>query len=418
MEFVNNYTENQQCQISSLLVSLEEAKVSFEHAREKLLTDIEESDVVELLKEKQIFYGKFHQVKGFLLEKQDGVIGHRPNANSTMANSSFSGSQVRLPKIELPAFDGDKTKWISFKDRYTAMVHDVEMSDIMKLQYLLASLKGDAARLFDHVKLVEGNYQSTWQALLDRFDDVKMLKRDYFKALVVDLQPKAAATTEELTRIVNESKRLVLGMERLQEPVSSWDTPLSSLVRYKFDEQTLMAFELIAAEHKTDTFKALMEFCERRIKILSNSVVHTQNWIDTRPAIGGLNAHQDHRGNRKPLQRQYPPSMSCAAQTGNMRRGCVVCNADHRVVKCDKFVGMSVSERQRIAKDGSLCFNCLGREHRARFCKVQTRCETCQKRHHSLVCNNNKLISPKPESSISATTYTQARLWLRSSLMI
>ncbi|XP_058128652.1 uncharacterized protein LOC131292908 [Anopheles ziemanni] len=404
-EFVENYTENQQCQISSLLISLEEAKSNFESAREKLLTEHEECDTVELLTEKQAFYGKFHRVKGFLLEKQDGADGHRPAANSTMANASFTNSQVRLPKIDLPAFDGDKTKWMSFKDRFTAMVHDAELSDIMKVQYLLASLKGDAARLFDHVKLVEGNYNSTWQALLDRFDDAKMLKRNYFKALV-DLQPMAAATAEELTRIVNESKRLVLGMDRLQEPVSSWDTPLSSLVRYKFDEQTLMAFELIAAEQKTDTFKALMEFCERRIKILTNSVVHTQNRIDTRPATRGTN--HDHQSTRKPTQRPYPASMSCAAQTGNMLRGCVLCKADHHIARCERFAKMSLSERQQIAKVESLCFNCLGKEHQARFCKAQSRCGNCQKRHHTLVCNKTNPITPRTESSISATTYIQA----------
>uniref|UniRef100_A0A182MRT4 Dynein heavy chain tail domain-containing protein n=1 Tax=Anopheles culicifacies TaxID=139723 RepID=A0A182MRT4_9DIPT len=119
-----------------------------------------------------------------------------------------------MPKIELSAGDGDSTQWISYKDRFSLMLHDMpELSDTMKLQFLLASLKGEVARLFDHVQLVEEHYAVTWQALKDRSDDLKLLMREYFGALV-DLQLMAGPTAEELTRIVNESKRLIRGMER------------------------------------------------------------------------------------------------------------------------------------------------------------------------------------------------------------
>uniref|UniRef100_A0A182VTM4 Uncharacterized protein n=1 Tax=Anopheles minimus TaxID=112268 RepID=A0A182VTM4_9DIPT len=228
-EFVDNYKDTQQYEISSQLTSLEEAKKEFESARGKLLQEYEECDEMQLRSERKDFQKKYHKVKGFLLEKQGNSEGVRSIANSTMMNTSFTKTQVRLPKIELPTFSGDSTQWMSFKDRFESMVHEVaELSDIMKLQYLLASLKGDAARQFEHVQLVEENYSSTWQSLLDRFDDAKKLKRDYFKALM-DLQPMAAATAEELTRIVNESRRLARGMERLKEPVAQWDTPLTSL---------------------------------------------------------------------------------------------------------------------------------------------------------------------------------------------
>uniref|UniRef100_A0A182YLR1 Uncharacterized protein n=1 Tax=Anopheles stephensi TaxID=30069 RepID=A0A182YLR1_ANOST len=44
--------------------------------------------------------------------------------------------------IERPTFDGDHTKWLSFRDRFLAMIDaSPELPSIAKLQYLLSSLK-------------------------------------------------------------------------------------------------------------------------------------------------------------------------------------------------------------------------------------------------------------------------------------
>uniref|UniRef100_A0A182PWW8 Uncharacterized protein n=1 Tax=Anopheles epiroticus TaxID=199890 RepID=A0A182PWW8_9DIPT len=89
-------------------------------------------------------------------------------------------------------------------DRFMSMVHEMaDLSEVMKLQYLLASLKGDALAQFDHVQLSSGNYDTTWKALLDRYDDSKILRREYFKALY-RLEPMNEATAKELIRQIEE----------------------------------------------------------------------------------------------------------------------------------------------------------------------------------------------------------------------
>uniref|UniRef100_A0A182YR59 Retrotransposon gag domain-containing protein n=1 Tax=Anopheles stephensi TaxID=30069 RepID=A0A182YR59_ANOST len=153
----------------------------------------------------------------------------------------------------------------------------------MKLQYLLSSLKGDAALQFEHVPLDDKSYAPTWQALLNRYDDDKLLKREYFKALV-QLEPMNAATAVELTRIVNETRRLVQGMERLEEPTKHWNTPLTILVMYKLEKNTLMAWEQFSAEQSNDSYDKLLEFCEKRIRILNSTALHQTNVIETRAA--------------------------------------------------------------------------------------------------------------------------------------
>uniref|UniRef100_A0A182NMZ3 DUF1758 domain-containing protein n=1 Tax=Anopheles dirus TaxID=7168 RepID=A0A182NMZ3_9DIPT len=334
-----------------------------------------------------------------------------------MANTFSATSQVRLPKIDLPAFEYDSTQWISFKDRFSAMVHDVPgLSNTMKLQYLLASLKGEAARLFDHVELVEENYTSTWQALLERFDDLKLLKREYFRALV-ELQPMTRPTAEELTRIVIESKRLIRGMERLKEPVSSWNTPLSSLVRYTFDEETLMAHELIAAEQKEDVYTDLLEFCEKRIKILHSSVTQTRDKIYTKPAPEA-SSYRPERAEPKKLpvtyRRQFQPSLACASQSQReSTKECVVCHAPHSVANCSAFGKLTVADRQRIVREQALCFKSLGRHHQARFFKSREKCEICNKDHHTLVCNK---MGEQVSANVQAAK--QKMIWLSTAQVL
>ena len=105
-----------------------------------------------------------------------------------------------FPKIELPTFDGDSTKWLSFRDRFVAMIDaSAELPQIAKLQCLLSSLKGDAAVPFEHVALTTENYSVTWAALLKRYKNSRMLIREYWRRL--HLLP--AIVTESVDGLTN-----------------------------------------------------------------------------------------------------------------------------------------------------------------------------------------------------------------------
>ncbi|XP_052895602.1 uncharacterized protein LOC128302790 [Anopheles moucheti] len=214
----------------------------------------------------------------------------RFGGNSTLSQTLHGASRVRLPKMELPTFSGEITQWLTYKDRFTSMVHDVaDLSDVLKLQYLLASLKGEAAQQFDHVQLIDGNYASTWKALTDRYDNSKVTRREYFKALV-HLEPMTSDSVSELTRVVNEIKRLVRGMERLKEPITHWDTPLVALTMLKLDKQQLLEWERASADATEDKYKMMIEFLEKQTKMFNNVSSHSIRVITTK-SVNYLERH-------------------------------------------------------------------------------------------------------------------------------
>ena len=53
---------------------------------------------------------------------------------------------VRLPKLEIPAFNGEPLEWHPFWDCFEAAIHtNPTLSNVQKLSYLRAQLKGEAA---------------------------------------------------------------------------------------------------------------------------------------------------------------------------------------------------------------------------------------------------------------------------------
>ncbi|XP_052901592.1 uncharacterized protein LOC128309268 [Anopheles moucheti] len=246
--FIETYTSEQSTQCEHRLKLLESCWQTFDRMQTTLEdAEEDEAEIVRMLKERNDMYDRYCFIKGHLTSsKQDlnsTVIEAKVNANIPVAASPH----LKLPKISLPTFDGKITSWLSFKDRFTAMVASSnDIPDVMKLEYLLASLKGDVAKRFEYVDIAAENYSTTWKALLERYDNIRALKREYFKA-IYSVAPMKDNSLEELRRVSDDFIRLTEGASKLKEPIEHWDTPLANLLLYKLDAKTVMAWELFSA---------------------------------------------------------------------------------------------------------------------------------------------------------------------------
>ncbi|XP_052901348.1 uncharacterized protein LOC128307506 [Anopheles moucheti] len=276
VNFITNYDELvHSVEIETRLQDLEDAKLAFEVARDKLLVENDDCDTEQLRIDRELFYQQYYQVKGFL--------------NNKMAEENITRLDTSV------RFGGNST--------LSQTLHGAS-----RLQYLLASLKGEAAQQFDHVQLIDGNYASTWKALTDRYDNSKVTRREYFKALV-HLEPMTSDSVSELTRVVNEIKRLVRGMERLKEPITHWDTPLVALTMLKLDKQQLLEWERASADATEDKYKMMIEFLEKQTKMFTNVSSHSIRVITTKSS------------SRKPSESQLNSNSHGIHQEGRLTRG-------------------------------------------------------------------------------------------------
>uniref|UniRef100_A0A182RUD5 Uncharacterized protein n=1 Tax=Anopheles funestus TaxID=62324 RepID=A0A182RUD5_ANOFN len=217
--FKDTFDENDRFEIPVRLELIDQCKQDFVSIMSKLEELNEELvDNESHIQERSSFDKRYCVIKGFLLHQSAKEI--IPSANSTFNATTGSGTfggavHLRLPKNELPSFNGEATKWLTFKDRFISMIHSAtEIPAVMKLQYLLASLVGEAATHFEHTEVIADNYSVTWDALLKRYDNKKALVREYYRALHF-LPRMQSDHVDDLARLVDDFTRHVKGLRKL-----------------------------------------------------------------------------------------------------------------------------------------------------------------------------------------------------------
>ena len=97
---------------------------------------------------------------------------HSMNLQSTQVNQQHSNSATkpRLPKITLPRFNGEVTKWNTFWDSFNSAIHtNTDIANIDKFNYLKSLIEGPAARAIQGLTLTNDNYETAIKILEERF---------------------------------------------------------------------------------------------------------------------------------------------------------------------------------------------------------------------------------------------------------
>ena len=55
----------------------------------------------------------------------------------------------------------------------------------------------------------------------------------------------------------------------------------------------------------------------------------------------------------------------------------------------------TITEGKRLLKEKRLCYNCTGAKHRASECNSKLTCQNCAKRHHTFICDQQRVAERK-----------------------
>ncbi|XP_029054415.2 uncharacterized protein LOC114881732 [Osmia bicornis bicornis] len=328
------------------------------------------------------------------VEGRNRVANQAAEQSPTPALTS-SDAKVKLPTIQLPSFDGDYSEWIKFKDTFTSLVHESELPDVQKFNYLNSALKGPAARVIQSLGVSDTNYKLAWDSLKSRYENSAMLRKFHVVA-ILDLPVIQKQSSTALRELLDNVRNHLAALKSLKEPIESWDSLLIPILSRKLDMASLREWEKGITSLERVTFKSFTSFLEERSSYLENIASPVQVPPATRPEPpSGFVA------NRKPC-RVMNHVVGISSST------CPACGAGHPLFRCEKFKGLSIDEKTQVTQTSQSCFNCLQTGHRVKAC-TRKHCDLCGKKHHILLHRDNvgqKQNNNEPTNSVSASRTT------------
>ncbi|XP_055622473.1 uncharacterized protein LOC129766046 [Toxorhynchites rutilus septentrionalis] len=399
-QFIEQYvTERDGLEVQIRLENLDILWASLEEVQ-TALEDLEDTNEGKMLnlQYRASMEPRLFRVKAMLKAKlPTPVIPHenRPLENPPRSSSALSG--LRLPTISLPDFDGDYKQWLTFHDTFLALIHEnVELPPIQKFHYLRAAVKDEAAQIIETIAISAANYPLARQTLVARYSNKYLLKKRHLQDLL-EIPRMKKETAAALHSAVDDFQRHVKILEQLGEPTAHWSTLLEHLLCIRLHDDTIRAWEDHAETVGNQTYKCLVEFLEKRIRVLESvSVNHNNIAHQTTPAAGVNSTHH-----RRP---SLPFKMSTHAVTESSAPKCHACDQHHPLVRCSKFEKMTLAERLRTVNSKRLCLNCFRHDHFARDCSFSYSCRVCKKKHHSMlhpgyIENSNRFGTESPSNS-------------------
>ena len=123
-------------------------------------------------------------------------------ARPTAPTSSHEG--VKLPKLDVPSFDGNILNWKTFWDQFCLSVHDhSNLSDSEKLVYLLQSLKdGPAKRSIEGLSRSGECYAEAIDCLKSRYDQPRLIHQKHV-LMILEAPPLKDGDGKELSKLHN-----------------------------------------------------------------------------------------------------------------------------------------------------------------------------------------------------------------------
>ena len=321
-----------------------------------------------------------------------------PMPESTSASASApDGTGVRLPKLNVPTFDGSLIHWKQFWDQFNVAVHNkTSLSDAEKTVYLQNAIKDGAAR-----NAIEGlshsgdNYEEAVKCLKSRYDRPRLIQRTHVQ-LIVDAPSMKEGNGKELRALHDTVQQHVRALKTL-----GCDLPgkfITSMIELKLDVDTLFEWQ----KHSQS----------------SAGVPHYEDllgFLDLRAQASETSGVKKAPRHENPRRQPSKPITSFVSNTSPTDRSCVICKEKHPLYACSQFKALSDDDKMTVLRDNNLCRNCLQGGHFQRKCKSNHKCKVCQKPHHTLL--HTEARSPAAEPTEVSSSHAAVKVGANTLLM-
>ena len=283
----------------------------------------------------------------------------------------------RLPVPEPEIFSGDPLKFPEWQNSFMTLIDSRGIPEDERIYYLRKYTSGDAKDCIQgFLSLCSPEaYEEGLALLKERFGSDFSLSNSYQEKLrkwpkVNNHDRKGLQKFSDYLNQVAVAKRSIHSLRFLDNDMEN------RILLLKLPEWCRQRWSRKVSEIKKrtlnyPTFEVFAEFVKDESDIVNDPVTcpESQSSLQSSSSKHKATSH----------------SVSQAEKTSS----CRLCGGSHSLQKCDKFAGLSYQDRCNHVRENRLCFGCLRYGHKSSDCKNRHRCETCSRRHPTLLHDPN-----------------------------
>ena len=349
----------------------------------------------------------------FEIERQvrSVIYSHSLSAKKTLADMppatpspTASSSGVKLPKIDVPRFNGTVLNWRSFWEQFNVTIHSrTSLSDMEKMTYLQSSIKDSPAKsIIDGLSQSGNNYLDAIETLKARYDRPRLVHQAHVRS-IVEAPSLKDGNGRELRRLHDTVQQHLRALKAMDcEPSGQFVT---SLLELKLDETTMFEWQRSSqGRSEVPHFLELLKFIDLRAQA-------SESKTPAEPP-------------KRPVRQEFrkPATPVKPVHVATPTDACIACKVTkHPLHHCSTFRSLSHDDMISLLKSSHLCLNCFKPGHFVRQCPSLHRCRRCHGPHHTLLHieshGGNVVPEPPPPPNTNIPAHVATDLKTDSLLM-
>ena len=409
---------------SELILDVEETMYKLERFLRNLTKDGEKEATKTSTEMHQIM-----QIQGQVQElmvkqlKEQREFFHRYEYKEKKESTS-----VKLPKLDLCIFNGNKLKWSEFWDAFECTVHkNQKLTNIEKFSYLLSKLRDEAKLAVTGISLSNDNYNVAIRILKERFGNKQEIVDLHYKALLN--VHSASNKAQSLRPFVNEIEKHLRSLEALDQSVEQ--QVFVSIIRSKLPEEVLKHLELKKGSQEDWSIVKLREHLFEYINACEKAEINNSKSLEVKKKDQSKNEQATKQTTLNSYGGATAPNPLSSAEAllanpnenskgqKQYSRSCRYCGKSHWSDECPTY--QTIEERK--AKIKGSCYRCLKEGHMSKECKGNKSCVYCGEFnvHHRSLCSkrfrkkkSQNEASDKAEGSHAANMISEENVMVSS----
>ena len=379
-------------------VKLSQLYHKYEELHEELsILDPENPNLGEIQDIETRFYAISSKIENL---NQQALPASNSAANLSITSTETNQKSLKLPTSELPTFDGNFKKWLSFKNTFLGMVDaNPKINDLQRIIFLSKNcLQGEASKVIAIYDLSAENYKPAWNLLVQTYDKKRILIAGHLDE-IIELLNVSKVNPKQLNDIVTNIRQHVNMLKTLNvQPdehmlVRMIEHIMPFHARIKWEEgldlQTFPSFENLA-------------------KFLSDSALRVFNTQQNnrQEKHGKRNFSNDKGETSRKSKKDNNGERIFLANHNDLKSSnfmtCRYCNQkDHYIYCCQEFLKLPIPKRLDFINSSKLCKNCL-RKHKDQKCTF-SKCRVCNKFHNTLLHKSSNSTTNKTSQNEPST---------------